>query len=154
MTQKAKTDRWSLIEEIFQNAAERPESERVEYIRHACGDDMELRDEVESLLASDREGATVQSLIAEDVRELDQTANSSEAGMQVGPYRLMREIDSGGMGAVYLGVRSDDQYFQIVAVKMIRKGLECPALILRFRAERQILATLQHPNIGAILDGG
>ena len=154
MTQKAKTDRWSLIEEIFQNAAERPESERVEYIRHACGDDMELRDEVESLLASDREGATVQSLIAEDVRELDHAANSSEAGMQVGPYRLLREIDSGGMGAVYLGVRSDDQYFQIVAVKMIRKGLECPALILRFRAERQILANLQHPNIGAILDGG
>jgi serine/threonine protein kinase len=154
MTEKAKPDRWILIEEIFQNAVERPESERIEYIRQACGDDKELRTEVESLLASDREGTTVQSLIAEDVRELDQAPVPSEAGMQVGSYRLLREIDSGGMGAVYLGVRSDDQYFQIVAVKMIRKGLECPALIQRFRAERQILATLQHPNIGAILDGG
>jgi serine/threonine protein kinase len=154
MTQKAKPGRWILIEEIFQNAVERPESERIEYLKSACRDDAELRAEVESLLASDREGATVQSLIAEDVRELDQAANSSEAGMQVGPYRLMREIDSGGMGAVYLGVRSDDQYFQIVAVKMIRKGLECPALIQRFRSERQILATLHHPNIGSILDGG
>src|SRR5215469_12059270 len=154
MAQKAKTDRWILIEEIFQKAVERPESERIEYIRQACRDDTELRTEVESLLASDREGTTVQSLIAGNVRELDEAPVPSEAGMQVGPYRLLREIDSGGMGAVYLGVRSDDQYFKIVAVKMIRKGLECPTLIQRFRAERQILATLQHPNIGAILDGG
>ena len=120
MTEKAKPDRWILIEEIFQNAVERPESERIEYIRQACGDDKELRTEVESLLASDREGTTVQSLIAGDVRELDEAPVPSEAGMQVGSYRLLREIDSGGMGAVYLGVRSDDQYFQIVAVKMIR----------------------------------
>ena len=72
----------------------------------------------------------------------------------MGPYRLVRELDSGGMGVVYLAVRSDDQYFQIVAIKMIRKGMESPALVQRFRAERQTLATLSHPNIGAILDGG
>jgi serine/threonine protein kinase len=58
------------------------------------------------------------------------------------------------MGVVYLAVRSDDQYFQFVAVKMIRKGMEWPSLVQRFRGERQILATLTHPNIGAILDGG
>ena len=109
---------------------------------------------MESLLASDKAGGTVQSLIADDIKELEQASSSSEAGQQIGPYRLLREIDSGGMGAVYLGVRSDDQYFQIVAVKMIRKGMESPGLIQRFRAERQILATLKHPNIGAILDGG
>jgi eukaryotic-like serine/threonine-protein kinase len=72
----------------------------------------------------------------------------------VGPYRLVRELDGGGMGIVYLAVRSDDHYFQIVAIKMVRKGMESPALLQRFRAERQILATLTHPNIGAILDGG
>ena len=154
MTQRAKTDRWILIEEIFQEAVERPESERTEYVRRACGDDAELRAEVESLVASDRGGTTIQSVISENVREQDKAEGSSEAGMQVSPYRLLRDIESGGMGAVYLGVRSDDQYFQIVAVKMIRKGLESPGLIQRFRAERQILATLQHPNIGTILDGG
>jgi eukaryotic-like serine/threonine-protein kinase len=153
MTQPAKAQRWTLIGEIFQHAVERPESERNEYLRQACGDDEELRAEVESLLASDKAGETVQSLIADDIRKLEQASNES-AGQQVGPYRLLREIDSGGMGAVYLGIRSDDQYFQIVAVKMIRKGMESPALIQRFRAERQILATLKHSNIGAILDGG
>src|ERR1700748_2130436 len=58
------------------------------------------------------------------------------------------------MGVVYLAVRSDDQYFQIVAIKMIRKGFDSPERVQRFRIERQILATLNHPNIGAILDGG
>jgi serine/threonine protein kinase len=154
MTQGAKSDRWSLIEEIFQHAAERPESERSEYIKQACGDDAELRAEIESLLASDRAGQTIQSVIADNIRRLEEASNSSEDGRRVGAYRLLREIDSGGMGAVYLGVRSDDQYFQIVAVKMIRKGMESPSLIQRFRAERQILATLKHPNVGAILDGG
>ncbi|MBV8672445.1 MAG: serine/threonine protein kinase, partial [Acidobacteriaceae bacterium] len=154
MTQPAQSDRWTLIGEIFQHAVECPESERSEYIRQTCGDDEELRAEVESLLASDKAGETVQSLIADDIRKLEQASSASEAGLQVGPYRLLREIDRGGMGAVYLGVRSDDQYFQIVAVKMIRQGMESPTLIQRFRAERQILATLKHPNIGSILDGG
>ena len=154
MTQRAKSERWTLIGEIFQHAVERPESERSEYIKRACGDDEELRSEVESLLANDKAGETVQSLIADDIKMLEQASTSSAAGQQVGPYRLLREIDSGGMGAVYLAVRSDDQYFQIVAIKMIRKGMESPGLIQRFRAERQILATLKHPNIGAILDGG
>jgi tetratricopeptide (TPR) repeat protein len=73
--------------------------------------------------------------------------------LRIGPYRLVRELDSGGMGVVWLAVRSD-QYVQVVAIKMIRTGLETPSLVQRFRAERQILATLTHPNIGAILDGG
>ena len=154
MTQGAKSDRWNLIEEIFQNAVERPESERSNYLKKACEGDEGLRSEVESLLASDSGANTVQNLIAGDIKDLEQASSSSETGQQVGPYRLIRELDSGGMGAVYLGVRSDDQYFQIVAVKMIRKGMESPAHIQRFRAERQILATLKHPDIGAILDGG
>jgi serine/threonine protein kinase len=81
-------------------------------------------------------------------------SDASAMGSQIGPYRLVRELDSGGMGVVYLAFRSDDQYFQIVAVKMIRRGLESSSLVRRFRAERQILATLTHPNIGTILDGG
>src|SRR3974377_1571783 len=82
------------------------------------------------------------------------SSHASDIGRRVGPYQLVRELDGGGMGIVYLAVRSDDQYFQIVAIKMVRKGMESPALLQRFRAERQTLATLTHPNIGAILDGG
>ena len=148
-------DRWSLIEEIFQSALERAPSDREEYIKGACGNDEELRSEVESLLASDSDAENVlHSLLEGDVEKLTRSSSPSETDRQIGPYRLMRELDHGGMGVVYLAVRSDDQYFQIVAIKMIRKGLETPALVQRFRTERQVLATLSHPNIGAILDGG
>ncbi|MBV8572384.1 MAG: protein kinase [Acidobacteriaceae bacterium] len=155
MNSRTKIERWNIIQEIFQAALERPLTERKTYISEACGDDEDLRSEVESLLANDADAETVlRSVLAGDIRDIENTANCSEAGLQLGPYRLVRDIDSGGMGSVYLGVRSDDQYFQIVAIKMVRKGVESPALIQRFRAERQILATLNHPNIGAILDGG
>jgi serine/threonine protein kinase len=148
-------DRWNLIEEIFQSALERPLPERHDFVIQACGDDSELRSEVESLLASDRDATTVlNSLVAGDLRDLVDKSAVSEAGLDLGPYRLVRELDSGGMGIVYLGVRSDDHYFQIVAIKLIRRGLETPELVQRFRAERQILAALSHPNIGTILDGG
>ncbi|HTZ57821.1 MAG TPA: protein kinase [Acidobacteriaceae bacterium] len=149
------TDRWTQIEEIFQGALERPPTDRKQYLEAACGGDQELRAEIDSLLKSDEDAESVlSSLVANNLDSLAQDSGLSESGRLVGPYRLVRELDSGGMGAVYLAVRSDDQYFQIVAIKMVRKGMESPELMQRFRRERQILATLTHPNIGAILDGG
>lgn len=150
-----KSNRWSLIEEIFQGALDRPAAERKQYLAEACRNDPELLREVESLLANDDDAENVlRSLVEDNVKELTESSIASDLGSQVGPYLLVRELDSGGMGVVYLAVRSDDHYFQIVAIKMIRKGLETPELVQRFRVERQILATLSHPNIGAILDGG
>jgi serine/threonine protein kinase len=148
-------DRWHVIEEIFQGALDRPPAEREKYLKEACGDDAALRAEIESLLENEGDAeAVLSSLVADDLENLRQDSGSLETGQQVGSYRLVRELDSGGMGVVYLAVRSDDQYFQIVAIKMIRKGMASPALVQRFRTERQVLATLSHPNIGAILDGG
>jgi serine/threonine protein kinase len=149
------SNRWSLIEEVFQGALERPFSERKQYLAEVCRNDPDLLSEVESLLASDHDAENVlRSVVADNVREMASTSIASDLGSQIGPYLLVRELDSGGMGVVYLAVRSDDQYFQIVAIKMIRKGIESAELVHRFRVERQILATLNHPNIGAILDGG
>ena len=152
--QKMNAERWKRIEEIFQSALELPSSQRGEYVAQVCGEDLELRVEIESLLANDNATTALDSIVEGDLRVMVQDVDVSEIGMRVGPYRLVRELDSGGMGVVYLGVRSDDQYFQIVALKMIRKGMESAALVQRFRAERQILATMTHPNIGTILDGG
>jgi serine/threonine protein kinase len=150
-----KTDRWSLIEEIFQGALERPPAERKHYVEKACENDKELLPEIEALLESDNDAESVlRSLIADDLKEVAQTSNLSETDLQLGPYHLVRELDSGGMGVVYLAVRSDDHYFQVVAIKMIRKGEDSPELVHRFRMERQILASLNHPGIGTILDGG
>src|SRR5580704_9750357 len=150
-----KTDRWSLIEEIFQGALERPPVERKQYLETACENDKELLSEIESLLENDNDAERMlYSLIADDLKEAAQASNPSETGLQLGSYHLVRELDSGGMGVVYLAVRSDDHYFQVVAIKMIRKGHDSPELVHRFRIERQILATLNHPSIGTILDGG
>jgi serine/threonine protein kinase len=147
--------RWRQVQEIFQGALERPALERDAYLAQSCGTDEELRQEVASLLAhDDASAATLHSVVAADLAQFVQASVASEVGLQIGPYHLIRELDAGGMGVVYLGVRSDEHYFQFVAVKLLRAGMSSPALVQRFRSERQILATLSHPNIGAILDGG
>ena len=129
MAEKTKTDRWSRIERLFQGAVDRSPSERAEFLKKACAGDEALRLEVESLLANDNNATTaIDSLVAGDLRVIAQSSDAAEIGLRVGPYRLVRELDSGGMGVVYLAVRSDDQYFQIVAIKMIRRGVESPAL--------------------------
>ncbi|MCG3159367.1 MAG: Serine/threonine-protein kinase PknD [Acidobacteria bacterium] len=75
-------------------------------------------------------------------------------GRQIGVYKLVREIGRGGMGAVYLAVRADDQFRQRVAIKLVKRGMDTDFVIRRFRNERQILAALNHPNIARLLDGG
>jgi eukaryotic-like serine/threonine-protein kinase len=149
------SNRWSQVEDIFDQALERPTLERSQYLAAVCSHDPELLSEVQSLLESE-EGAesVLNSLVVDDLREMKASPLVSDLGLHVGPYLLVRELDSGGMGVVYLAVRSDDHYFQIVAIKMIRRGLDSAAMLSRFRVERQILATLNHPNIGKILDGG
>jgi serine/threonine protein kinase/tetratricopeptide (TPR) repeat protein len=78
----------------------------------------------------------------------------SMVGRQVGPYRLEREIGRGGMGAVYEALRADGEFQHRVAIKLIRSGLDTKFVFRRFRNERQILAALDHPNIGRLLGGG
>src|SRR5262249_14214618 len=75
-------------------------------------------------------------------------------GRKVGAYRILREIGRGGMGNVYLAARADDAFQKLVAVKIIRCGMDLDDVVQRFRAERQILAMLDHPNIARLLDGG
>ena len=81
-----KSDRWSLIEEIFQGALERPSAERKQYVETACENDKELLAEIESLLESDNDAERVlRSLIAGDLKEAAQASNLSETGLQLGP---------------------------------------------------------------------
>jgi eukaryotic-like serine/threonine-protein kinase len=155
MNSLPQSDRWGLIQEIFQNVLQCLPTERDTYLARACAGDDELHQEVASLLANDREGTrTLRSMVAADICGLVATTTLTDVGSRVGPYRLMRELDGGGMGVVYLADRSDEHYFQSVALKTLRKGMASPELVRRFRIERQVLASLNHPNIGAILDGG
>ena len=76
------------------------------------------------------------------------------AGRRIGPYAVVREIGRGGMGAVYLAVRADDEYEKEVAIKVVKRGMDTDVVLRRFREERQILANLAHPSIAGLLDGG
>jgi eukaryotic-like serine/threonine-protein kinase len=82
------------------------------------------------------------------------TSVGGETDVRVGPYRLIRELGRGGMGTVYLAVRSDDVFQKRVAIKILKRGMDTDAIVRRFRNERQILASLEHPYIGGLLDGG
>src|SRR5581483_1299317 len=75
-------------------------------------------------------------------------------GRRIGVYQIIEVIAHGGMGEVYRAARVDGQYEKQVAVKLVRSGFGTEIILERFRHERQILATLDHPNIARLLDGG
>jgi serine/threonine-protein kinase len=79
---------------------------------------------------------------------------ASQLGTKIGPYRVIRELARGGMGAVYLAERADGQFEQHVALKLIKRGMDSDEIHRRFLAERQIVARLGHRHIARLLDGG
>ena len=96
-----------------------------------------------------RNGATTDS---DDRRGASRGA--ADAPEYAGPYRLLRRIGRGGMGAVFLAERADGQFERRVAVKLVKRGMDSEEILARFRRERQILASLRHRHIAALLDGG
>src|SRR6185295_2942541 len=144
--------RWREVDRLFEAALDCPAGERTAFLEAACGTDPELRREVERLLAADAREAVFVDRPADEVLGL--MLEDREEQPRLGPYRLLRAIGRGGMGAVYLAVRDDEQYERLVAVKILRSGLEYTELRHRFLAERQILARLEHPNIARLYDGG
>jgi serine/threonine protein kinase len=146
--------RWEQVAEAFRRATEAPESEREAALAAACGEDDGLRREVERLLEADASASaehffegpgplTLRSLLWDDPM----------VGRAIGPYELAERIGEGGMGSVYRAFRRDDPA-QVVALKLIRPGLESQATVGRFRNERQVLAGLNHPRIAKVLGGG
>jgi serine/threonine protein kinase len=144
------------LKEIFHSARELPNIERDAFLTGACGSDEQLRREIEALLESD--GAS-DNFIADPPARLVADAfgastDPSEAGRMIGQYRLLKCIGTGGMGAVYLAERADQQFQMQVAIKLIKRGMDTDSVLRRFQHERQILASLEHPNIARLLDGG
>ena len=147
-------NRWLRIEELFYAAMELPPADRSAFLDQACAGDASLRNEVQSLLdASDKTLSFLEKPVQEAARSMD--ADNVIEGRQVGAYRLLRVLGEGGMGRVYLASRADDLYHQQVAIKLMHAGFaQTQRMLLRFGAERQILANLNHPNIARLLDGG
>ena len=154
-------DRWDELKELLYEAAALSGQERVAFLTTKVRP--ELRDELESLLAAldEESGRFEQPAVARmdfDLEVSRPLAGVGEAealvGQRLGQYDVVRLIGQGGMGAVYEGVRADDQFDKRVAIKLVRRELASDLTFARFRLERQILANLQHPGIATLLDGG
>ena len=139
-------------QEIFDAAVGLEPADRAAFLDGVSGGERELRAVVERLLAAHDSGdRTIADVIANAAREW---TSSGDMPREVGPYRLLSELGRGGMGTVWLAERADDAYHAYVAIKLVRGGFADPELARRFRAERQVLADLVHPNIARLLDGG
>ena len=143
--------RRAAIDAIFDDALDVPEERRGAWLEERCGDDVALRREVELLLAAHRQGSPLDIPAAAHVAAM---GSDPVRGRRIGPYRVLRELGRGGMGVVYLAERDDGQYRRRVAVKVLRASQDADELHQRFIAERQILASLNHPHIAQLLDGG
>ena len=147
---------WQRVKDVFAAAVERPAGDRAAFLDDACRGDADLRQEVESLLEADAEPAPLL-----DARIVDlavalgaRQEPGSAVGRLFGNHRIVGEIGRGGMGTVFLAERADGAFVNRVALKIIRQSLIDSDMERRFRRERQILASLNHPNIARLLDGG
>lgn len=139
-------NRWQEVKSIFDAALEREPAERQAFLDTSCAGDSALRSEVAALLEALADaGSRFDTPIVATDPLLDR---------QLGQYRILRRLGAGGMGAVYLAARSDDQFRRLVAVKTIHPELMDEHTLRRFENERHTLAALEHPNIVRLLDGG
>lgn len=150
------SERWQRVQEVVESALDLEPRERKAFLKDACTGDDALLEEVESFLAvHDHEDSFLEQPALEVHGFYPPLAQpDSVVGKRLGPYKAVRQLGSGGMGTVYLGVREDDQYHKEVAIKVIKRGMDTDFILRRFRSERQILANLNHPNIAQLLDGG
>ena len=139
------------LDQFFAAALAVPVGEQAAWLAHNCLEP-EIRREVESLLAfASQPPEGIVGAIADVAHAV---ASPNPIGQRVGLYRLTARIGHGGMGAVYHAIRDDGQFQKTVAIKMLRFPDGDQAVIRRFRHERQILASLEHPHIARLLDGG
>lgn len=148
---------WRKVDALFSQGLDVPQARRAAWLRDICGDDENLRRELEELLRAAGAPGFPETGGAGQVRRALEGAMAASGperiGNMVGAFRLVRRIGRGGMADVYLGKR-EGQFDQDVAVKIQRRGTDTDDVLDRFRAERQILSGLEHPNIARLIDGG
>ena len=151
--------RWDRLKTILGEALEQNSSAaRIALVERCCGQDTDLLEEAESLLAE------AEALLKERTDSFEDCAQNAAStfwqegpprgGERVGAYIIVRELGHGGMGTVFLAERADGQFEKQVAIKILNRGADTAEILRRFRAERQILARLDHPNIARLLDAG
>jgi serine/threonine protein kinase/Flp pilus assembly protein TadD len=147
-------DRWQKLKSILAEALEQESpSARSVVIDRSCADDVDLLHEIESLIAEADQTDSFEEC-AENLAIAVPEEDASEIGRRVGAYMIIREIGQGGMGTVYLAARADGYFEKQVAIKVLNRGAATEDVVRRFRAEREVLARLDHPNIARLMDAG
>lgn len=146
-------DNWEKVQKLFLAAADLPAGRQHLFLESACAGDPDLRREVDSLLVADRTDSQDIDLAVEAAAQ-NLLGADPVIGGRFGPWRVSREIGRGGMGVVYLAVRDDAQFQKQAALKFLKAGMDTVELLHRFRQERQIMASLEHPYVARLIDGG
>src|SRR5262249_50688655 len=119
----------------------------------ACVDTL-LRAQVESMLRDhERLGSFLESPASPAPATVDRRSDLERPGTVIGAYKLLEPIGEGGMGTVWMA-RQTEPVKRLVAVKLVRPGMDSRQVLTRFEAERQALALMDHPNIAKVLDAG
>ena len=157
--EKIDPQRWNRLKTILGDALEQNSAAaRIALVEKCCGQDTDLLQEAESLLAE------AEALLEEPTDSFEDCAQNAAStfwpeepprgGQRIGAYVIVRQLGRGGMGTVFLAERADGQFEKQVAIKILSRGTDTAEILRRFRAERQILAKLDHPNIARLLDAG
>lgn len=140
--------------EIFSEALALPVAERAAFLERACGGNQTLRAQVEELLrAHDEAGDFLKQAAAESPGLGNLGKVGEKLGDRVGRYKLLQQIGEGGWGVVYMA-EQEQPVRRMVALKVVKPGMDTKNVIARFEAERQALALMEHPNIAKVLDAG
>lgn len=144
--------RTDLVESLFQQALDLPESRRAAFLDRSCQGDATLRARIESLIehADSAPGGFLEGGRTDAVYTRD--LFDSTTGEHFGRYRITRLIGTGGMGAVYEA--QQDNPHRRVALKLLRFGMAVPDVVKRFEREAQLLAHVNHPSVAHIYDAG
>ena len=138
--------------EIFTAAlAQENPDQRAAFLDEQCADNAPLRQRIESLLADHQQLGSFMD-VPSPAATLDQSPRE-RPGTMIGPYKLLQQIGEGGMGVVYMAEQTQPVQ-RMVALKVIKPGMDSRQIIARFEAERQALAMMDHVNIARVLDAG
>lgn len=147
---------WEKLNQLFEKALTLPEAERETWMQRLAAEEPDLATELQALLQSyaDATGyfSDMEAGLSEAMYQMSE--DPLAAGTQVGPYQVVDRLGGGGMSVIYRARRTDVDFEQIVALKVLKKGLDTDDILRRFRYEKQILARLSHPGIAQIYDGG
>ncbi len=147
-------ERWQKVKNVLETVLEKSPDARSIYLDEVCGTDEDLRREVENLLEFEQPEADLLENNAVSAVFANDSFVKNQTGKQIGNYKIIGELGAGGMGAVFLAERADGEFSQKTALKLIKRGMDSDAVLRRFFNERQILASLEHPNIARLIDGG